>query len=264
MEAKASANDSKVFTNLRIFNLVMGFLHLLQGTLMLVLSNDTKYALTTSFLRFNPNAAEPVRSVTEELVKIPLGPAISAFLFISAIAHFTIAAPGVYEWYVKNLKKGANYARWYEYSISSSLMIGVIGILCGMFDAPSLILLMALNACMIFFGLVMELHNQTTKKTDWTSFIYGCFAGIVPWLILGWYFFDAIANVETTNPVPKFVYGILISLFVFFNVFAVNMFLQYKKVGPWKNYLFGEKMYIVLSLLAKSALAWQVFSGTLR
>jgi hypothetical protein len=41
------------------------------------------------------------------------------------------------------------------------------------------------------------------------------------------------------------------------------MLLQYKQVGPWKNYLFGERMYIVLSLLAKTALAWMIFAGTL-
>jgi len=46
--------------------------------------------------------------------------------------------------------------------------------------------------------------------------------------------------------------------------FAINMFLQYKKIGPWKNYLFGESMYVLLSLVAKSVLAWQVFAGTLR
>jgi hypothetical protein len=42
------------------------------------------------------------------------------------------------------------------------------------------------------------------------------------------------------------------------------MFLQYRKVGPWKDYLFGERVYVFLSLFAKSALAWQVFAGTLR
>lgn len=41
------------------------------------------------------------------------------------------------------------------------------------------------------------------------------------------------------------------------------MVLQYRQVGPWRDYLFGEKAYIVLSLTAKSALAWQVFAGTL-
>ena len=47
-------------------------------------------------------------------------------------------------------------------------------------------------------------------------------------------------------------------------MFAVNMVLQYKKIGKWKNYIYGEYAYIVLSLVAKSLLAWQVFGGTLR
>jgi hypothetical protein len=62
---------------------------------------------------------------------------------------------------------------------------------------------------------------------------------------------------------PAFVYAIIVSIFVFFNIFALNMFLQYKKAGPWRDYLFGERMYIVLSLVAKTALAWQIFAGTL-
>jgi hypothetical protein len=64
--------------------------------------------------------------------------------------------------------------------------------------------------------------------------------------------------------VPTFVYFIFISLAVFFFSFAFNMILQYRKVGRWKNYLYGEYIYIVLSLVAKTALAWQVFAGTLR
>ncbi|MDH5294973.1 MAG: hypothetical protein OEW91_14955, partial [Acidimicrobiia bacterium] len=34
-------------------------------------------------------------------------------------------------------------------------------------------------------------------------------------------------------------------------------------IGRWRDYLFGERFYILLSLVAKSALAWQVFGGTL-
>ena len=62
---------------------------------------------------------------------------------------------------------------------------------------------------------------------------------------------------------PAFVYAIIPTLFVFFNIFAVNMVLQYKKVGPWKDYLFGERVYIILSLAAKTVLAWIIFAGTL-
>jgi hypothetical protein len=56
---------------------------------------------------------------------------------------------------------------------------------------------------------------------------------------------------------------IYVSIFVFFNLFAVNMILQYRETWRWKDYLFGEKMYILLSLVAKSFLAWQVYFGTL-
>ena len=62
---------------------------------------------------------------------------------------------------------------------------------------------------------------------------------------------------------PGFVYGIVVSLFVFFNIFALNQLLQYRAKGRWADYLFGENVYIVLSLVAKSLLAWQVFGGTL-
>jgi hypothetical protein len=55
----------------------------------------------------------------------------------------------------------------------------------------------------------------------------------------------------------------VISLFVFFNTFAINQVLQYRQIGGWKSYLRGERAYITLSLVAKSVLAWQVFSGAL-
>jgi hypothetical protein len=46
-----------------------------------------------------------------------------------------------------------------------------------------------------------------------------------------------------------------------FNVFALNMVLQYKGVGRWRDYLYGERAYIILSFVAKTALAWLVFIG---
>ena len=57
---------------------------------------------------------------------------------------------------------------------------------------------------------------------------------------------------------------IFVSLAAFFKIFPINMILQYKKVGKWKDYLYRERVYVILSLVAKSLLAWQVFAGTLR
>jgi hypothetical protein len=249
----------KTFLGLRRFNAVMGFLHLVQGILMIVLSNDTTYPIYTNFLRFDVDTftLTPDPQLFYELL---FGPAVAAFLLLSAIAHFALATFG-YRWYVKNLKKGMNPARFYEYALSSSLMIVLIGMLVGVWDLGTLIVMFGINATMNFFGIMMELHNQTTKKTNWLSFIYGCFAGIIPWIVLVLYFYGSISSAGAEP--PAFVYAIIPTIFVFFNIFALNMFLQYKKVGPWKNYLFGERMYIVLSLVAKTALAWQIFAGTL-
>jgi hypothetical protein len=249
------------YEKLRIWNIFMGFLHLVQGLLIILMTHNFTLPITTSFLTFDQSLGK-LWPETNVLVNVPFGILVAVFLFISAAAHFSIASPGVFGWYVNNLKKGINYARWYEYAFSASLMIVLIAMLCGVYDLGALIMAFALTGVMNLCGLVMEVHNQTTTKTNWTSYIVGCIAGIAPWVAIAIYFFGSLAQAK--EGVPGFVYVILPMLFVFFFCFAVNMVLQYKKVGPWRDYLFGERVYILLSLVAKSALAWQVFGGTLR
>ncbi|MDD3661501.1 MAG: heliorhodopsin HeR [Candidatus Dojkabacteria bacterium] len=248
------------FLNLRLFNMLMGFLHLGQGMLMLIVSNDFSLPVLTNYLQFDETSMR-LAPVSEQLTDLPLAPLIALFLVLSSIAHFTLILPGVYSWYRERLKKGINYARWYEYAVSSSVMIVVISMLVGVYDLSLLILMFFLNMMMIFWGLMMERHNQLTRRTDWLPFVIGCVAGAIVWVVIA---LHLLGSGSGENGVPAFVYWIFLSLFVFFNSFAVNMFLQYKKVGAWRDYVFGEKVYILLSLLAKSALAWQVFAGTLR
>ena len=245
-----------VFRRLRWFNAVMAVLHLGQAAAIFALSNDFKLPVQTSFL-----VSENFESARETLIELPIGPLVAVFLLLSAVAHSIMASPRFYPWYVRNLKRGINYLRWYEYALSASLMVVIIAMLSGVFDIGALILLFAATAAMNFFGLMMELHNQEGERTRWTAFNLGCVIGIVPWIVIAVYFGGALSNAEEN--VPTFVYFILGSLFVLFFSFALNMWLQYKKVWKWRDYLFGERMYMILSLVAKSALAWQVFGGTL-
>src|SRR5690606_22520250 len=160
----ASAEMETKFTGLRRFNLIMGFLHLIQGILMIVLSNDTTYPIYTNYLNFDvaPRSLSPNPQLLYEL---RFGPAVAAFLLISAAAHFFLATIG-YSRYVQNLKKGMNPIRFYEYALSSSLMIVLIGMLVGLWDLGAIMLIFTLNATMNLFGIMMELHNQHTKRTD--------------------------------------------------------------------------------------------------
>ena len=257
--AIATTATERQFTGLRRFNGIMGVLHLVQGVFMILVSNDTTYPIFTNYLNFDV-ATLSLKPVSELFYELPFGPAVAGFLLISAVAHFYLATIG-YGRYVENLKKGMNPVRFYEYALSSSLMIVLIGMLIGLWDLGAVILIFTLNATMNLFGIMMELHNQNTQRTDWTAFIYGCIAGFVPWVVIMLYFIGAV-NSGDAKP-PSFVYVIVPTLFVFFNIFAINMVLQYKKVGPWKDYLYGERVYIILSLSAKSVLCWLIWTGTL-
>ena len=87
-------------------------------------------------------------------------------------------------------------------------------------------------------------------------FWFGTLVGIAPWAAI-W------VNVIGADTVPGFVYGIVIAEAVFFFSFGLNQWLQYRGVGRWRDYAYGEKVYLVLSLVAKSVLAWQIYGGSL-
>lgn len=87
----------------------------------------------------------------------------------------------------------------------------------------------------------------------------GCVAGIVPWLVIGVTFAGSVT--ASDSQFPTFVIYIYASIFVFFNLFVIDVALQCREVGPWREYLFGERVYVLSSLVAKSVLAWQVYFG---
>lgn len=247
------------FRNLQNFNLIMGGVHLFQGFIILFLSKNFLLPVSGNFLEFN-RATESLQPATKILFNISLPMLIAIFFFLSAGAHLIIAT--IYrKTYERELSSGINRARWGEYALSASTMMVAIALLVGVYDFMSLFMIFALTAIMNLMGLVMEVHNQTTKETNWLSFLIGTVAGLIPWLVIAFYFW--LASDSGSKP-PTFVYWIFVSIFIFFSCFAVNMILQYKKIGPWKDYIYGERAYIVLSLVAKTLLAWQVFAGTLR
>lgn len=260
------AKKSKItFDSLNRWNVVLAGLHFVQGVAILILSTSNTLPVNTSFLSLDTLASQsgnPVLvSASRHLFDINVAYLVALFFFISAAAHLIIATV-CRKTYESNLKKGINKARWYEYSVSASVMMVSIALLSGVYDLSTLLAIFALDFIMNMMGLAMEIYNHNAKKTSWFSYIIGCVAGIVPWIILAIYFYGATAF--GSGQVPTFVYWIYASMFVFFSSFAVNMFLQYKKVGKWADYLYGERVYMILSLVAKSALAWQIFFGSLR
>ena len=261
--------ENSKLARLRSFNMTMGGLHLVQGLVMLFLATrviqtigEFTPEITQFYLWFNP-ATRSLEVASRQLFELPFGVFVSLFLFISAGAHALISVPQrLNDIYNADLEKGINKFRWFEYALSSSIMIVLIATLFGIYDIASLILIFIVNASMNLFGLVMEQLNSGRSKdnVDWGPFIWGTIAGLAPWIAILIYMFGT----GNFDMVPWFVWAIIGTYFVAFNTFPVNMILQYRKVGKWKDYLYGERVYIILSLVAKSALAWLVLFGAMQ
>jgi hypothetical protein len=239
---------------LRIWNIVVGLILAVQAVVMVILTNNFSLPVTATFMQGPPGSTASLQQIWD----IQTGWGVFIFMAISACALLLIASPWIFPWYKRNLLQSRNYGRWIEYFFSSSIMIVLISQICGISDIAALLAIFGINACMILFGALQEKYEKPGKPS-WLPFWMGSFAGIIPWIAILIY---VIAPGVISSP-PGFVYGIIISLFIFFNCFAVNMVLQYKQAGPWRDYLFGEKVYIILSLTAKSLLAWLVFANIL-
>ena len=260
MARKTYSNDQQI-VRLRRYNIVAGFVHLLQavafGSFLAQLPSQVLFPVTADYM------AGPPGSGLNEHVKvfeINLGFGVVAFLALSAFFHFLISSPWFFNRYSAGLKLNHNYFRWVEYSLSSSVMIWLIAQLCGLSDIGALFAIFGVNASMILFGALQEKYEQPGNK-KFLPFIFGSMAGSVPWILIFIYTFQPGGSHKAQ--VPGFVIGIIVSLFIFFNTFAVNQVLQYRQIGKWANYLQGERTYITLSLVAKSLLALQVFSGAI-
>jgi hypothetical protein len=242
---------------LRRSNIIAGVLHLSQMIVVLALANDFTLPIVARYMAGPPGTtfADPIT-----LLDAPIGLTVAIFLGLSAFFHFLVASPQFFGRYSAGLAQQRNYFRWVEYSMSSSVMIVLIALITGVSDVAAIVAIFGANAAMILFGWLQEKY-ETPGNGGWLPFIFGCIAGIVPWLALIFYVLSIGGPADTSA--PAFVYGIVISIFLFFNSFALVQWLQYKKVGKWSDYLRGERTYITLSLVAKSALAWQIFASTL-
>jgi hypothetical protein len=240
--------------SLRRWNIGLGVVHAVQAVAVLALATPFVLPVTAAFLEGPPGT--PAGAPTT-LFDVSVAWGVALFLLLSAGFHWLVSGPGVFDRYVTGLGEHHNYYRWAEYSLSSSVMIVLIAMLTGISDIAALIGIFAANAAMIFFGAVQERYEKPGGSL-W-PFWMGCVVGIAPWLAVGVYLVSPGSAAEP----PAFVYAIFVSLFIFFNIFAINMWLQYRRLGRWRSYIFGEATYFILSLVAKSALAWQVFAGTL-
>ena len=271
------------FKTIDRMNIGAAFFHGAQFVVMLILSLTvesfkafklpirTNYLVAVPFLPPNVTMAmwranqslsggrEYLDTASSDVGTVEFGPMVSCFFLLSCLAHVIVQLPGVRKnYYHAGLNRGQNYFRWIEYAFSSSLMIWLIAMLFGIYDIATLVLITICNASMNLCGLLMEQVNEVRNPEadiNWFPFWLGSLLGAGPWIAIFQYLGVSRSN---NAEVPNFVWGILFGYIIMFNTFPVNMIVQYmRKI----DYLKGERIYIILSFVAKCLLCWLVFGG---
>jgi hypothetical protein len=247
---------------LKKFNFKMSLAHFIQGTIMVLLAvfitdlQDFQPEILANYMSLSQ--AGEVITVSKVLFKLPFAFVTTGFIFLSAFFHLLIVIFN--KTYINQIKLGYNKFRWFEYALSSSLLIVLLAILFGVRDIQSLTIIFIANAVMNLLGLEMELQHQFFLTKRFSAYNLGWIIGLAPWAVIMMYLIFS----PGLDLIPWFAWASIIAYFAFFNSFALNMYLQYKRVGKWKDYVFGERVYVWLSLIAKSTIAWIVFSGAIQ
>ncbi len=249
----ASGVTPERLADLRTWNIGLAILHAAQAALILFLSDDFVIEVVSTFPEGPPGTRVPA---AEPLFDVRVGVAIAVFLGLAALDHLVTGtiARSTYE---ADLRRGINRFRWVEYSVSATVMVLLIGFYSGITNITAVIAVAGANVAMILFGWIQERTNPPGRATTtMMPFWFGTIAGIAPWIAIA-------VQIIGSETVPGFVYGIVIVQFVLFFSFGLNQWLQYRGVGRWTDYVYGEKAYLVLSLAAKSLLAWQIYFPSL-
>jgi hypothetical protein len=261
--SKFSFGREKIDTKgMRNLNWLVGGLQLAQALLILSLSDPLRglRPVTTNFLANNQLASQAaghqvLTQGTHRLFDLNLAYVVAAFFIFNAVVHF-LAATTTRQGYEAGLKKGVNHTRWVDIAGSSGLMMVAVALCVGVYDISSLLMILGLTALMGLTTALIEI-NKPIELNFWS----GVVAGVLPWVVVLIYILGAhIWGVS----VPGFAYFVAFSLFLLFGAIAANSYLQYKRLGHWENYIYGERAYILLIFVAATLLGWQVFFGTLR
>jgi len=266
-EVSEKQKDSKSFTGFGRLNGWLAAVYAVQGIFVLLLSATKLLPIEISYITADPIAGElsgrgAAALAMHHLADINLAYLLSAVFFAAALAHLA-AATFCRSSYEAGLGKRLNTIRWSEYAFSSGALTVATAMLAGARDvvALSLLFLAAVVVGIVLLGLEVS-RSSLTAFTRRLLVGLGLMADTALWLGLLAYLWNT--GVYGTNGLPAFLYGLAGSALVLFALVGVAMYLSWRKIGRWADYACVERTYMVLGLVTKTALIWQIFAGALR
>ncbi len=197
---------------------------------------------------------------TIEIASLNLSVWVAFLLLVSAASYFVLSTTG-FGWYIRNLKHRLNFMRWLHHSVSTSLMITITALVSGLNELLSLLLIFLLAVVFNMFGFLMEIYNEKRKRIIWHSYVIGLIVMLSGWLLmLGTFLVSKFVLDVPVSGSEIWLYAIVSA---FLGMFSLNMMLHYQAVGPWKDYVFDEKSYVLINFIAKTTFALVLYQAFL-
>jgi len=255
-EAVAKVLAEKPRFNAFAWNKWLAITFALQGIAILVVSATKTLPVTMSYLTPGPLGEGGMFNATHHIFDLDVAWLIAISLLSLAVVH-TLLATAYRQRYEAELTAGVNRMRWAGYGVGGSVMAVAVALLGGISDLASLLMIVTLTLMVSLLGFMQE-----RKQGGRVAYILCTLAGVVTWTVLGMYLIGA--NIFGSGTMPAFLYWVYGSALVFYGAFAANFYLLRKQQGKWSDYLYGERMYMILGFVTATAIAWQIFAGTLR
>lgn len=224
---------------------------------------DLKWCIYT----FYPNAENDIFET--DIYAVPEQEEVACYT-ITWLAGFSILCSGVYhlfailpyfrEKYEYYIERHQSLQRWLEYSISCPLLRVHISQVAGVTDLYTLVLTFFLGMATILFGLMHERLNAKNRADgyvqDYSAFWAACLMHLASWAVTIAYFVQGMAKVDSSLAL-----GLVVTLFLLELTFPLVFILQWRKIGPFKDFLIGEFSFCLLSFTTKTFIAWTTLIG---
>lgn len=228
------------------------------GIAVVITTNpDNKYTVYTTRPNYESDNTF-LAPVPKELFSVSVGYLTAVYLFISAFDHFLVCTIGKRA-YHNSLTQNHNMFRWIEYAFSASLMKVIVGLLCGIADLNTLVLIFGHSTVTMIFGLIFELQNGRERRMEHSVRWYVYWLAFIPHIFVWVTILTYYVAYGTYNHTPGFVLSIVITMFVLDFAIATILGLQWRCKGMFRPYGSGEIAFTILSLISKNALAWMNF-----
>ncbi len=184
------------------------------------------------------------------LMSVELRGAVVIIMAISALFSLLLITRW-HDQYHKAIRARIRPMRWLEMGITIGLMTEVAGMLGGVQDVMFLKLMAGLVVLMCGMNWLAEKQNLTGRKTVWSAYVFGLFAGLLPWLII----LTSLIGSAVYGMVrqPWYVYSIYAALLVGFVLIWVNLCNQLRRFKSWNRYEIVERNYVVINFALKLA-----------